>query len=253
MSKEISKVEETQVDSTQVHPTQQALSFIQDAMKNGDVGVMKEAYGFYKEMKADYAKEQFDQAMAKFQMACPVISKAKGVPTRNQGIAYSYAPLDDIVSQTKQLIASHGFSYQTKVNVNGSVGVTVIVKHEDGHSEESTMEVPLGNKTQVMSDSQVVAAASTFAKRYAFCNAFGIMTGDGDTDGIEINTAKVEEVDDKKVEKWCAAFNECTDMKQMSEVNNNLNKVVKAKKITADEMKKISVCALEKRNTLTGK
>lgn len=44
------------------------------------------------------------------------------------------------------------------------------------------MEVPLGNKTQVMSDTQLYAAASTFAKRYAFCNAFGIMTGDEDNE-----------------------------------------------------------------------
>jgi hypothetical protein len=45
--------------------------------------------------------------------------------------------------------------------------------------------VPLGNKTQVMSDTQVTAAAGTFAKRYAFCNVFGIMTGDEDTDGAD--------------------------------------------------------------------
>ena len=39
-----------------------------------------------------------------------------------------------------------------------------------------------------MSDSQVVAAASTFSKRYAFCNAFGILTGDEDNDGQAIKT-----------------------------------------------------------------
>src|SRR5262249_52436437 len=34
----------------------------------------------------------------------------------------------------------------------------------------------------IMSQTQVVAAALTFAKRYAFCNAFGILTGNEDTD-----------------------------------------------------------------------
>jgi len=34
-----------------------------------------------------------------------------------------------------------------------------------------------------MSAPQVVAATITFRKRYAFCNAFGIMTGDEDIDG----------------------------------------------------------------------
>jgi hypothetical protein len=44
--------------------------------------------------------------------------------------------------------------------------------------------VPLGNKTQIMSDTQVTAAALTFAKRYAFCNVFGILTGDEDNEAI---------------------------------------------------------------------
>jgi hypothetical protein len=51
------------------------------------------------------------------------------------------------------------------------------------------MEVPLGNKTQVMSDTQVVAAAITFAKRYAFLNEFGILTGDEDKEEI-LNTGE---------------------------------------------------------------
>ena len=41
-----------------------------------------------------------------------------------------------------------------------------------------------------MSDVQKYGARSTFAKRYAFCNAFGIMTGDDDTDGNTIEEEK---------------------------------------------------------------
>jgi hypothetical protein len=48
------------------------------------------------------------------------------------------------------------------------------------------MTVPFGNKTDIMSQSQVAAAATTFAKRYAFCNAFGILTGDEDTDAAVV-------------------------------------------------------------------
>jgi hypothetical protein len=36
----------------------------------------------------------------------------------------------------------------------------------------------------VRSANQDYASALTFAKRYAFCNAFGIMTGDADTDAV---------------------------------------------------------------------
>jgi hypothetical protein len=64
----------------------------------------------------------------------------------------------------------------------GLVKVFCRVVHKLGHEEVSEMEVPLGAKTAIMSQSQQVAAASTFAKRYAFLNAFGIMTGDEDND-----------------------------------------------------------------------
>jgi hypothetical protein len=70
------------------------------------------------------------------------------------------------------------------------VKVTCIAKHKYGHTEPSSVEVPLGNKTDIMSQTQVVAAALTFAKRYAFCNAFGILTGDEDTDASSMPTDK---------------------------------------------------------------
>jgi ERF superfamily. len=41
-----------------------------------------------------------------------------------------------------------------------------------------------------MSDTQHVAAALTFAKRYAFTNAFGIMTGDDDNDAAKTGKEK---------------------------------------------------------------
>jgi hypothetical protein len=68
--------------------------------------------------------------------------------------------------------------------VDKNVKATCMAKHKDGHSEPSSMEVPLGTKTAVMSDTQVVAAALTFAKRYAFCNVFGILTSDEDADAV---------------------------------------------------------------------
>lgn len=131
------------------------------------------------------AKIAFDEAMAEFQGVCPIIKKSSDGGTTDRGIvAYKYAGLDAIVSQTRGLIQEYGFSYMIKTETKGdTVKSTCIIKHKLGHSESSDMEVPLGAQTKIMNRSQVVAAAMTFSKRYAFCNAFGIMTGDDDTDG----------------------------------------------------------------------
>lgn len=158
---------------------------IQQAIERGTpVDTMERLLAMRKELKAEKAKEGFDKAMADFQQECPVIAKKRKV-TANSGGGYSYAPLESIVEQVKEILHKHGFSYSIQTRTENKVGVTAIcmAKHVGGHSEPSEMTVPLGTKTNMMSDTQVVAAAITFAKRYAFCNAFGILTGDADTNG----------------------------------------------------------------------
>ena len=152
--------------------------------KNVSVETMERLLKMRRELKAEYAKEEFDKAMANFQMDCPEVKKTKEVKTKSGQVAYRYAPIEVIVRQVKSVLQANGFSYSIQTETEpGKVKSICIVKHIAGHSESYNMEVPLGNKTQVMSDSQVVAAASTFSKRYAFCNAFGILTGDEDDDG----------------------------------------------------------------------
>jgi hypothetical protein len=166
--------------------TIQAENLIGQAIEKGaSVETMERLLAMRRDLKAEFAKEQFDNAMAKFQGDCPVIKKTKaGGRTKAGVVAYYYAPLDVIVAQTKYLIKNNGLSYQIKTETSeGKVKVTCVAKHFAGHYEESTVEIPLGTKTDIMSESQRVAAAITFAKRYAFCNAFGILTGDEDTDG----------------------------------------------------------------------
>lgn len=137
--------------------------------------------------KREQSKEAFDRAMADFQSECPIIEKVKpGGETRNGTVAYKYAPLEVIVAQVKDLLRKHGFSYSFNTLTDDQAGTVTAIctaKHSDGHSEESSMQVPLGTKTQIMSSTQQTAAAITYAKRYAFCNAFGILTGDEDNDG----------------------------------------------------------------------
>jgi hypothetical protein len=162
---------------------------------NASIETMERILAMRQQLRAERAKEAFDNDMAGFQGECPTIKKSKAGGVTDGGvIAYYYAPIDVIVEQTKSLISKYGFSYAIKTETApGKVKSICIVKHRMGHSESSEMEVPLGTKTRVMSDPQVVAAASTFTKRYAFCNAFGIMTGDEDKDAQDIPTEQPKE------------------------------------------------------------
>jgi hypothetical protein len=153
------------------------------------VETMEKLLSMRRELKQERAKEEYDRAMAAFQADCPTIAKTKEVKIRTGIVAYRYAPIESIVEQVRDILKKHGFSYSTNMELLGNgVKVSVKVTHAAGHSEITEMSVPLGNKTDIMSQSQVVAAAQTFAKRYAFCNAFGILTGDEDTDGASISS-----------------------------------------------------------------
>lgn len=136
-----------------------------------------------RELKAEKAKAAFDAALAAFQAECPIIEKRKAVMNKDgRSVRYKYAPLDDIVSQVKGLLKQHGFSYTLNAEVKDKMVKAICrIKHDGGHEQFSEMEVPV-DPEGYMNVQQKYASALTFAKRYAFCNGFGIMTGDEDTD-----------------------------------------------------------------------
>jgi len=161
-------------------------NMIMQAIKEGTpVQTLERVLAMRDKLKAEYAREQFNKAMANFQADCPIIKKNKQVFDKEGKLRYAFASIDSIISQTKKLIANNGLSYRFKNTVDDkTMIVDCIVTHTDGHSESSPFTVNLGTE-QYMTDVQKSGARSTFAKRYAFCDAFGIMTGDDDTDAKE--------------------------------------------------------------------
>lgn len=148
--------------------------------KGGGADTLERLMAIRREVKAEQAKAAFDMALAAFQSECPVIKKTKAGPKN----AYHFAPLDEIVEQTKALRAKHGFSHQiTTETSNGKVKAICKVTHRDGHFDTAVFEAPIDQRNAMQSDPQKYAAALTFATRYAFRSAFGIVTGDDDNDG----------------------------------------------------------------------
>jgi ERF superfamily len=151
-----------------------------------------------KELKAEWAKEQFDKALAAFQGECPIIEKRKKVSFNTT--KYSYAPLEDIVEQVKPLLAKHGFSYMFDTQTNGKMKVICKVKHAAGHSEIATFDMEIDTNAK-MNVSQKYGSALTYAKRYAFCAAFGITVKEEDDDAVSVKKEEVIDIDQKSIAK----------------------------------------------------
>lgn len=174
-------------------------SFIQTAItNNAPVETMERLFALHKEVQAERAKGEYVRALADFQKDCPVIEKTKRVMNKDgKTVRYKFAPIDSIVSQIKNPIATANLSYRWEVeNTPGMIKANCIVTHVNGHSETSSFEVPV-EKSDYMTSPQSYASALTFAKRYSLLNALGIATADEDTDATDVRKKKDSPISDK--------------------------------------------------------
>jgi hypothetical protein len=164
-----------------VHVNAEAL--IAQAIDKGlPIDTMERLLAMRRELKVESARESFFAALSEFQSEIPEIPKKKKVYDRNGKLRYSYAPLDVIIQHVKDHLRTHGFSYTIKTEQEeGSITVFCHLHHLGGHTETTSLTVPI-DKDGYMNAPQKVASALTYAKRYAFCDATGIMTSDEDDD-----------------------------------------------------------------------
>lgn len=181
------KVEEIPRENTSTGVISTPMKLLELAVsKDADVDRLGKLMELQFKWEANQAYKAYIEAMSEFQSKCPIIKKTKaGGTTRAREVAYYYAPLDEIVSQVKDLIKECGFSYYIQTRTNEKdVEVDCIIRHKDGHSETSHITLPIVDKTNIMSAPQVIASTMTYGKRNAFCNGFGIITGDNDDDAV---------------------------------------------------------------------
>lgn len=149
--------------------------------RNLDIDKMERLLAMRRELKNEAARDEYFKALASFQKECPIITKKKKVFVKNK-LRYKYAPLEDIILEVRDFLEKHGFSYSIKTKQDkDSVTAICLSHHKFGHTEESEFRIPIITDAY-MNVAQKVASALTYAKRYAFCDAFGIMTGAEDDD-----------------------------------------------------------------------
>jgi hypothetical protein len=184
--------QELQLIKTEPMPVTRPQSFDIEGMfryaidRQGSAETIERLMNVRRELNAEASKKAFDEALSAFQSKCTPIMKEKGVPTRSGKTAYKYAPIEAIEVQIRPLLREYGFYHTFDTDTASDQGWVIakcIVTHKDGHSRISTSKFPLGTKTDVMSDTQVFAAALTFANRRALCNAYGLVLVGEDLDG----------------------------------------------------------------------
>lgn len=147
--------------------------------KNIDPASMVTLYDLHERIREQRAKEDFRNAMTKFQSECPSIGKDKD---GYQG-AYRYATLEHIADTIRTPLAECGLSYTfNAIQTAEEVRVTCTVHHLSGHSETAEFaSVACG--TKMMNATQMRASALSYGRRYALTMALGLVIREEDDDG----------------------------------------------------------------------
>ena len=152
--------------------------------KDVDMERLKELIDLRNKEMDRQAKLLFDRNFADMQREFKPVCKKNTVADKEGKIAYRYASLDDILAVYQPIISGHGFGYRFEQEERpGNITRIVCVVSGYGHETRSFSDVPLPEMTRMTNAVQQRGSAITYAKRYAFCNAFGVVLADDDDDG----------------------------------------------------------------------
>jgi len=121
------------------------------------------------------ARKAFDASVADAKSEIPVIKKNREGHNKKK-----YADLAAFAAAVDPVLAKHGLSYRYRSRQeNGTIYVTCILAHRDGHSEETTLSAgadTTGNKNSI----QAIGSTLTYMQRYTLSLALGLAAAEDD-------------------------------------------------------------------------
>lgn len=183
-------------------PVEQILrAAVQRGVTTENVAVIERLTDLYERLQAKDAEKRFAAAFVALQADMPNIQATKAVPNRDNTVRYRFAPYEEIMAQVKPLLQKHGFTVTFSTDFDDKrVIQSCTLQHIDGHSRTNKFAARIGNGPPGSSEAQGDGAASTYAKRFALCNALNI-TVETDTDGRGTDArAEGEAISEDKVQ-----------------------------------------------------
>lgn len=175
-----------------------------------DPAKMAQLLELSRQIKADDAKAAYTSALVALKPLLPIIDRRGRIMIHEKGKekidAYliqstAFALWEDIDAAITPILAVHGFVLTFRCGTTGApehrVTVTGVLSHEQGHSEETTMTLPIdtsGSKNNV----QAVGSSTSYGKRYTASLLLNLRTkgedDDGETGGAQILNAQASAI-----------------------------------------------------------
>lgn len=150
---------------------------------NVDIEKLERLLAMQERITARNAQAEYAAALAEMQPHLPTIAERGAIKDRSGNAQSRYALWEDIVTTITPILSAHGFalSFRTANEAN-MVSVTGVLSHRAGHSESTTLALPIdtsGSKNAVQS----VGSSTSYGKRYTASALLNLRTGEADDDG----------------------------------------------------------------------
>lgn len=150
---------------------------------NVDIDKMERLLEMQERIMERNARSAYAADLARMQPELPVIAERGGIKDRSGRVQSTYALWEDINEAIKPVLAKHGFALSFRTGQEeGRITVTGVLSHREGHSEETTMHLPIdtsGSKNSV----QAVGSSISYGKRYTAGALLNITSRGEDDDG----------------------------------------------------------------------
>lgn len=171
---------------------------VQKGVTAENVAAVEQIVKLYERMEDKKAEKEFAAAFVRLQAEMRSVKATKAVPNKDGSIRYTFAPFEEIMAEVGPKLEAHGFtvSFSTEFDEKRLVK-SCTLRHIGGHSQTNKFAVRVGSGPPSASEAQADGAASTYAKRFALCDALNILIekdSDARAEGGNITAEQVEEL-----------------------------------------------------------
>lgn len=179
----MSEAEIVQAAPQDTKPALSPMSLLEIAVsQHADIAKIEKLMELQLRWEANEAKKAFVVAMNAFKAKPPEIIRNREVAFNQT--AYKYATLDNVTDQITDGLSRHSISHRWKVEqLEGRIRVTCILTHEQGHSEETTIEGE-PDKSGSKNSIQAIGSSISYLERYSLLAATGLAVQGDDTDSM---------------------------------------------------------------------
>lgn len=175
---------------------------IRGGVTKENVEAMTQLVKLYEHLQDRDREADFAQAFKDLQSEMKAVKATEPVPDKYGNTKYTFAPYEKIMEQVSPLLDKHGFTVSFSQDVQeGRIVRTCTLQHISGHKRENHFTTRIGVGPPGANECQADGAASTYAKRFALCDALNIKIEGMDSDarllGQPISKAIAKELRDR--------------------------------------------------------